>query len=90
MLFAAGALASTLAFGQAADDGQWPMPARTPDSTRFSPLAQITSSNVSQLKLAFDMPTGVVRGHEAAPIVEISIRLLDRLETTTVSNSVGN
>jgi PQQ-dependent dehydrogenase (methanol/ethanol family) len=68
-LFAAAALASSFAFAQATDDGQWPMPARTTDAARFSPLAQITSGNVAQLKLAFNMPTGVVRGHEAATIV---------------------
>jgi PQQ-dependent dehydrogenase (methanol/ethanol family) len=61
--------AACAALAQAPSDGQWPTPARTADSQRFSPLAQVTATNVSQLKLAFSMPTGVVRGHEAATIV---------------------
>jgi PQQ-dependent dehydrogenase (methanol/ethanol family) len=68
-LFATAALASCIAFAQAPADGQWPMPARTPQGTRYSPLAQVTPANVAQLKLAFSMPTGVVRGHESATIV---------------------
>ncbi len=38
-------------------------------STRFSPLAQITGANVSGLRLVATFSTGVLRGHEAAPIV---------------------
>jgi PQQ-dependent dehydrogenase (methanol/ethanol family) len=45
------------------------MPARTADGMRFSPLSQVTTANAARLKLAFNMPTGVVRGHEAATIV---------------------
>src|SRR5258705_866199 len=53
----------------AANDGDWPMAARDFASTRFSPLIDITPSNAATLKLAFTFSTGVVRGHEAAPIV---------------------
>ncbi len=50
-------------------DGDWPMAAHDHASTRFSPLEQITAGNAKDLKLAFTFSTGVVRGHEAAPIV---------------------
>src|SRR5512144_1133516 len=49
--------------------GDWPMAARDYASTRFSPLEDISPANVGALKLAFTFSTGVVRGHEAAPIV---------------------
>src|SRR4051812_50097214 len=51
------------------DDGQWTMPSRDPASRRYSTLTQITSDNVSNLRVAFTFSTGVPRGHEAAPIV---------------------
>ena len=54
---------------RAADDGQWVMPARDYASTRFSGLAQINRANIGQLKLAFTFSTGIVKGHEAAPLV---------------------
>jgi PQQ-dependent dehydrogenase (methanol/ethanol family) len=49
--------------------GDWPMAARDYASTRFSPLADISPANVATLKPAFTFSTGVLRGHEAAPIV---------------------
>ena len=49
--------------------GDWPMAAHDYASTRFSPLADITTANAATLKVAFTFSTGVVRGHEAAPIV---------------------
>jgi PQQ-dependent dehydrogenase (methanol/ethanol family) len=54
---------------QLANDGEWPMAARDYASTRYSPLDQITPSNVRKLKVAFTFDTGVDRGQEAAPIV---------------------
>jgi PQQ-dependent dehydrogenase (methanol/ethanol family) len=69
----AAAFVSLAAFAQPgpapAADGQWVTPARNPQSTRFSPLADIDTSNVARLKPAFTMPTGVLKGHEAATIV---------------------
>ena len=47
----------------------WPMPAKDYASTRFSALADITPDNVRRLAPAFQFSTGVLRGHEAAPIV---------------------
>jgi PQQ-dependent dehydrogenase (methanol/ethanol family) len=52
-----------------ADAGDWPMAGRDYAGTRFSPLAEISTANVATLKLAFTFSTGVLRGHEAAPIV---------------------
>ena len=48
---------------------QWPMPAGDFSNTRFSPLEDVTPSNVASLKLSFSFSTGFLRGHEAAPIV---------------------
>lgn len=50
-------------------DGEWGMPAKDYSSTRFSSLDQITVSNVAQLRQAWTFSTGVLRGHEAAPLV---------------------
>jgi PQQ-dependent dehydrogenase (methanol/ethanol family) len=49
--------------------GEWTIPARDYGSTRFSPLDQITAANAKDLRLAWSFSTGVLRGHEAAPIV---------------------
>jgi alcohol dehydrogenase (cytochrome c) len=51
------------------DDGQWLRPAKDYASTRYSGLADITTANVSRLRLAWTFSTGKLRGHEAAPIV---------------------
>jgi PQQ-dependent dehydrogenase (methanol/ethanol family) len=52
-----------------ADDGQWAMPAKNYASTRFSELDEIKADNVADLQVAFTFSTGVLRGHEAAPLV---------------------
>jgi lanthanide-dependent methanol dehydrogenase len=49
--------------------GEWPMAGKDYANTRYSELAQITRDNVKSLQLAFTFSTGVVRGHEAAPVV---------------------
>ena len=70
---AATALAERRAVGlsQAAlpEDGQWTIPAKDYQSTRFSGLDQITAANVRSLRPAWTFSTGVRRGHEAAPLV---------------------
>jgi PQQ-dependent dehydrogenase (methanol/ethanol family) len=38
-------------------------------STRFSPLADIDTETVKSLRVAWTFSTGILRGHEAAPIV---------------------
>jgi lanthanide-dependent methanol dehydrogenase len=60
---------SALAASVTTTDGDWPMPARDFASTRYSPLGDITTGNAATLKLAFTFSTGMVRGHEAAPLV---------------------
>ena len=47
----------------------WASPARTPDLQRYSPLNQITADNVGKLQVAWTFSTGVLRGHEGAPLV---------------------
>jgi PQQ-dependent dehydrogenase (methanol/ethanol family) len=51
------------------EDGQWTMPAKNYASTRYSGLQDINTGNVAALKLAWSFSTGVVRGHEAAPVI---------------------
>jgi glucose dehydrogenase len=50
-------------------EAQWTIPAKNYASTRYSGLDQINAGNVARLQLAFTFSTGVVRGHEAAPLV---------------------
>lgn len=45
------------------------MPAHSYSSTRFSGLDQINNRNVARLQVSFTFSTGIVRGHEAAPLV---------------------
>ena len=47
----------------------WIRPAKDYSSTRYSDLADINTSSVKQLGLTLTFSTGVVRGHEAAPLV---------------------
>jgi PQQ-dependent dehydrogenase (methanol/ethanol family) len=51
------------------DDGQWVMAAKNYANTRFSGLDQINAGNVKQLRVAWVFSTGVLNGHEAAPLV---------------------
>ena len=51
------------------ESGDWIRPARDFASTRFSALARITPESVKQLGVTSTFSTGLVRGHEAAPIV---------------------
>jgi alcohol dehydrogenase (cytochrome c) len=50
-------------------DGDWLMIRRTYDGWGYSPLSQVTSSNVSRLQPAWVFSTGALNGHEAPPIV---------------------
>jgi PQQ-dependent dehydrogenase (methanol/ethanol family) len=63
------ALCAVPAWAQPADEGDWRSAGKDAGLTRFSSLAQVTTANAAQLKLAFHYPTGLDRGHEAAPIV---------------------
>ena len=51
------------------EDANWLMIRRTYDGWGYSPLDQITTANVAQLKPVWSIPTGEGRVHEAAPIV---------------------
>ena len=53
----------------AQDSDQWTMVAHDYANTRYAPLSDIDARNAAQLKLVFSFSTGVVRGHEAAPLV---------------------
>ena len=76
-VFAALAVMPTLAVAQGGQDlaamskdsKQWVMTGRTFDLQRYSPLNQITTSNVAQLGVAWTMSTGTLRGHEGNPLV---------------------
>jgi PQQ-dependent dehydrogenase (methanol/ethanol family) len=68
-LFACALACAMPMLAAGANDGDWPMAARDYANTRYSPLDQINAGNVKDLKPAFTFSTGVVRGHEAAPIV---------------------
>ena len=52
-----------------ADDGDWTMPAKDHASTRYSPLAEINTTNVGTLTPKVTFSTGALRGHEGEPIV---------------------
>src|SRR5215467_1131302 len=54
---------------QTTDDGEWRMPAKDYASTRYSALAQITSSNATTLHPVWTFSTGVLAGHEGQPLV---------------------
>src|SRR5215211_8898555 len=51
------------------DDGQWPMAAKDYANSRYSSLNEITPQNAKNLRVVSTFSTGVLRGHEAAPLV---------------------
>ena len=53
----------------AREDGQWVMAPKNYAATRYSGLDEIDTTTVSQLRLAWSFSTGVLAGHEAAPLV---------------------
>jgi PQQ-dependent dehydrogenase (methanol/ethanol family) len=50
-------------------DGEWTTPAGDFANTRYSPLAQIDTSNAGNLKVMTVLSTGVAAGHEGQPLV---------------------
>ena len=56
-------------YGAEKEDGQWTMPGKNLQATRYSGLDEINTQNAKDLKVAWTFSTGVNRGHEAAPIV---------------------
>jgi lanthanide-dependent methanol dehydrogenase len=51
------------------DQKNWAAPGLTYDLQRYSRLNQIDASNVRKLQVAWTFSTGVLRGHEGAPLV---------------------
>jgi lanthanide-dependent methanol dehydrogenase len=51
------------------DANQWVMPTGDYANHRYSTLSQITKDNVKNLRPAWTFSTGVLRGHEGAPLV---------------------
>ena len=51
------------------DAKQWVSPTGDYANTRHSALKQITTENAGKLQLAWQFSTGVLRGHEGAPLV---------------------
>lgn len=54
---------------QTANPDQWARVEGDYAAARYSTLDQITTENVGQLKVTWTFSTGVLRGHESAPIV---------------------
>src|SRR5258706_11760703 len=65
------------------DAGDWLMYRRTYDGIGFSPLKQITPSNIGRLSLAWSLSTDQVEAHETTPIVNHG-----RMFITTPGNNV--
>lgn len=49
--------------------GEWSAPARDLAGTRFSPLTDISTRNVSNLRMLWSYGTGSLEGHEGNPLV---------------------
>jgi len=74
-ILASAALSSIVAQADPQLDGlmkspsNWATQAGDYANHRYSPLKQINESNVGKLQVAWTMSTGVLRGHEGAPLV---------------------
>lgn len=55
-------LGDSLADGRETPEGEWSAYGRTDYGQRYSPLAQINTSNVNKLKLAWQIQTGDIKG----------------------------
>ena len=77
LLIAAAAAILPMGGAQANDDlikmqknpAEWVMPTGNYANERFSTLKQITAQNVHELRPVWTFSTGVLRGHEGAPLV---------------------
>jgi lanthanide-dependent methanol dehydrogenase len=69
-LLAAGPLYAQNDLGKMSQNSNdWVMPAKDYANTRYSTLNQINTGNVGKLQVAWTFSTGVLRGHEGAPLV---------------------
>jgi len=64
-----GALANDELLKLQKDPNQWVMPTGDYANQRYSQLNQITAQNVQNLRPVWSFSTGVLRGHEGAPLV---------------------
>jgi PQQ-dependent dehydrogenase (methanol/ethanol family) len=64
-----GALANDELMKLEKDPNQWVMPTGDYNNQRYSPLNQINAQNVQNLRPVWSFSTGVLRGHEGAPLV---------------------
>jgi lanthanide-dependent methanol dehydrogenase len=53
----------------AQNPANWAMPGLNNSATRYSTLKQVNAGNVGKLQVAWTFSTGVLRGHEGAPLV---------------------
>jgi len=60
---------ANLRSGTAAEDGEWRLPGKDYENTRYVRLADIRPDNVQRLQLAWSQKLGTERGAEAAPLV---------------------
>lgn len=67
--FAVPASANDDVLKQTANPDNWARVEGDYAATRYSTLDQINTNNVGQLKVAWTFSTGVLRGHESAPLV---------------------
>lgn len=63
------ALANDRLVALSQSDENWVMPGKNYASDNYSKLAQINAQNVKQLKPAWTFSTGVLNGHEGAPLI---------------------
>jgi len=59
---------STIHLVSPVPNGEWTLPAGDYANTRFSPLDEINTENVKNLKIAGMMATGIAHGHEGQPL----------------------
>lgn len=64
-----GASANDKLVEMSKSDDNWVMPGKNYDSNNFSDLTQVNKTNVKQLKPAWTFSTGLLNGHEGAPLV---------------------
>ena len=68
-LFAGSVYADSDLDKAAQNPGNWAKPGLNDWATRYSTLKQINAGNVGKLQVAWTFSTGVLRGHEGAPLV---------------------
>ncbi len=63
------ALANDKLLEMSKSDDNWLMPGKNYDSDNYSGLTQINDKNVKNLKVSWQFSTGLLNGHEGAPLV---------------------